>query len=132
MARLVMLVLLLAASALLITAGSLVFAKSSSSDDSKDSGSGSSDSGSSSSDKKDSSSSDTGSTFSTSTPSVPDKDCAFTPTLDKCKPDAAGNCPSGFSKNVNNDCIPNKCPKGFVKQDKDETGKCFAKKIKGR
>ncbi|HEY7571934.1 MAG TPA: hypothetical protein VH796_11260 [Nitrososphaeraceae archaeon] len=56
---------------------------------------------------------------------VPDKDCAFTPSLDKCKPDSSGKCPSGFSLNVNSQCIPNKCPKGFVKHDNDETGKCF-------
>ena len=57
---------------------------------------------------------------------VPDKDCAFTPTLAKCKPDQKGKCPSGFSLNVNSECIPNKCPKGFVRHDNDETGKCFA------
>jgi hypothetical protein len=56
---------------------------------------------------------------------MPDKDCAFTPSLDKCKPDSNGKCPSGFSLNVNSQCIPNKCPKGFVKHDNDETGKCF-------
>jgi hypothetical protein len=31
----------------------------------------------------------------------PDKDCAFTPSLDKCEPDlATGKYPSGFSVNV--------------------------------
>jgi hypothetical protein len=57
---------------------------------------------------------------------VPDEDCAFTPTLAKCKPDQKGKCPSGFSLNVNSECIPNKCPKGFVRHDNDQTGKCFA------
>jgi hypothetical protein len=56
---------------------------------------------------------------------VPDKDCAITPSLDKCKPDSSGRSPSGFSLNVNSQRIPNKCPKGFVKHDNDETGKCF-------
>jgi hypothetical protein len=59
---------------------------------------------------------------------VPDKDCAFNPSLTKCKPDTSGNCPTGFSHNANNNCIPNKCPSGFSKQDNDETGKCFSNK----
>ncbi|HEY7573231.1 MAG TPA: hypothetical protein VH796_17870 [Nitrososphaeraceae archaeon] len=54
---------------------------------------------------------------------VPDKDCLFTHSLDKCKPDSSRKCPGGFSLNINSQCIPNKCPKGFVKHDNDETGK---------
>ncbi|HET7345595.1 MAG TPA: hypothetical protein VFJ05_06960 [Nitrososphaeraceae archaeon] len=60
------------------------------------------------------------------------RDCAFNPdTLAQCKPDTAGNCPQGFSHNIHNNCIPDKCPSGFVRHDNDETGQCFAKKIKG-
>lgn len=58
----------------------------------------------------------------------------YTPLLQmhQRSPDAAGNFPSGFSKNVNNNCIPDKCPKGFVKHDNDESGVCYTKKIKGK
>lgn len=59
------------------------------------------------------------------------RDCALTPSLSQCKSDSAGNCPSGFSHNVNNQCIPDKCPKGYQRHDNDETGQCFAKTIKG-
>ena len=61
---------------------------------------------------------------SVSAQQTPDKDCAFDPSLAKCKPDSNGKCPSGFSLNVNSQCIPNMCPKSFVKHENDET-KCF-------
>lgn len=51
------------------------------------------------------------------------RDCAFTPSLTQCKPDAAGNCPAGLSHNVDNNCIPDKCPKGYQRHDNDESGK---------
>jgi hypothetical protein len=42
-------------------------------------------------------------------------------------PDQLGNCPSGFLLNGKGHCFPDKkCPKGFEKQDNDETGTCHA------
>jgi hypothetical protein len=41
------------------------------------------------------------------------------------KPDVNGKCPSGFNLNVDSQCIPNKCPKHFVRHDNDETGTCY-------
>jgi hypothetical protein len=44
---------------------------------------------------------------------------------EKCKPDQLGNCPSGFLSNGKGHCFPDKkCPKGFEKQNNDETGTC--------
>lgn len=58
---------------------------------------------------------------------TPDKSCAFNPDkLEKCKPDENGNCPKGFSHNESGNCFPSgPCPKGFVRHDDDESGKCF-------
>jgi hypothetical protein len=60
----------------------------------------------------------------------PDDDCAFNPSLSKCKATCDANnfcqCPKGFSMNEDDNCFPDKsCPKGFERHNEDETGKCF-------
>jgi hypothetical protein len=60
----------------------------------------------------------------------PDEDCAFNPSLSKCKATCDENnnckCPKGFSMNEDDNCFPDKqCPKGFERHNEDETGKCF-------
>jgi hypothetical protein len=58
-------------------------------------------------------------------PPGPDDSCLFHPEQEKCKPDQSGNCPSGFLLNGKGHCFPDKkCPKGFEKQNNDETGTC--------
>jgi hypothetical protein len=60
------------------------------------------------------------------TKSHPDDDCLFNPSLNKCNPDQNGNCPSGFSLNGKEQCIPDKpCPLGFTRHTDDETGTCY-------
>jgi hypothetical protein len=55
----------------------------------------------------------------------PDESCLLHPEQEKCKPDQSGNCPSGFLLNRKGHCFPDKkCPKGFEKQNNDETGTC--------
>jgi hypothetical protein len=55
----------------------------------------------------------------------PDDSCLFHPEQEKCGPDQSGNCPSGFLLNGKGHCFPDKkCPKGFEKQNNDETGTC--------
>jgi hypothetical protein len=61
-------------------------------------------------------------------PPHPDESCLLHPEQEKCKPDQSGNCPSGFLLNGKGHCFPDKkCPKGFEKQDNDETGACHPK-----
>jgi hypothetical protein len=58
-------------------------------------------------------------------PNHPD-DCLFNPNLNKCNPDQNGNCPSGFSLNGREQCIPYKaCPSGFIRHNDDETRTCY-------
>jgi hypothetical protein len=58
-------------------------------------------------------------------PPAPDDSCLFHPEQEKCGPDQSGNCPSGFLLNGKGHCFPDKkCPKGFEKQNNDETGTC--------
>jgi hypothetical protein len=58
-------------------------------------------------------------------PPHPDDSCLLHPEQEKCKPDQSGNCPSGFLLNGKGHCFPDKkCPKGFEKQNNDETGTC--------
>ena len=46
--------------------------------------------------------------------------------MNKCNPDQNGNCPSGFSLNYKEQCIPDKaCPSGFTRHNDDETGTCY-------
>jgi hypothetical protein len=59
-------------------------------------------------------------------PNHPDDDCLFNPNLNKCNPDQNGNCPSGFSLNWREQCIPDKaCPSGFTRHNDDETRTCY-------
>jgi hypothetical protein len=63
-------------------------------------------------------------------PSGPDEECAFNPSLPKCKATCDENnfckCPEGFVMNEDDNCRPDKpCPKGFEEHKDDETGKCF-------
>jgi hypothetical protein len=59
-------------------------------------------------------------------PNHPDDDCLFKPNLNKCNPDQNGNCPSGFSLNGREQCIPDKaCPSGFTRHNDDETRTCY-------
>jgi hypothetical protein len=60
----------------------------------------------------------------------PDEECAFNPSLPKCKAPCDENnfceCPKGFSMNEDDNCYPDKpCPNGFERHKDDETGKCF-------
>jgi hypothetical protein len=59
----------------------------------------------------------------------PDEDCAFNPSLSKCKPTCDENnnckCPERFSMNEDDNCFPTKCPKGYERHKDDESGKCF-------
>lgn len=56
----------------------------------------------------------------------PDASCDFHPNADKCKPDANGNCPPGFSHNDKGNCHPSgPCPSGFHRVTDDESGTCF-------
>jgi hypothetical protein len=60
------------------------------------------------------------------TQAPPDDSCLFNPSLNKCNPDQNGNCPSGFSLNGKEQCIPDKsCPFGFARHNDDETGTCY-------
>jgi hypothetical protein len=59
-------------------------------------------------------------------PHHPDDDCLFNPSLNKCNPDQNGNCPSEFSLNGKEQCIPDKaCPSGFTRHNDDETRTCY-------
>ena len=63
-------------------------------------------------------------------PSGPDEECAFNPSLPKCKATCDENnfckCPEDFVMNEDDNCRPDKpCPKGFEEHKDDETGKCF-------
>jgi hypothetical protein len=59
-------------------------------------------------------------------PHRPDDDCLFNTSLNKCNPDQNGNCPSEFSLNGKEQCIPDKaCPSGFTRHNDDETGTCY-------
>jgi hypothetical protein len=55
---------------------------------------------------------------------LPDDDCIFNPSLEKCAP-VEGNCPTGFGMNEEEQCIAIECPSGFTHLDEDESGACY-------
>lgn len=52
--------------------------------------------------------------------------CFFDPNDEACNPDEEGNCPDGFGRNEDGQCIPQQsCPEGFHRANDDETGRCI-------
>lgn len=52
--------------------------------------------------------------------------CFFDPNDEECDPDEEGNCPEGFGRNEDGQCIPQQsCPEGFHRANDDETGRCI-------
>lgn len=63
--------------------------------------------------------------LNTTEPQGPDEQCLFDPSLPQCAP-VDGECPDGFTMNVNEQCIPlGGCPDGYHTVEDDETGTCY-------
>jgi hypothetical protein len=52
--------------------------------------------------------------------------CFFEPNNEACNPDENGDCPDGFGRNEDGQCIPQQsCPDGFHRANDDESGRCI-------